>query len=41
MKETKYYSLNEQELFDKFNTDNHGLSTSEAENRIKKYGFRN
>ena len=39
MKETKYYSFNELELFDKLNTDNHGLSTSEAENRIKKYGL--
>jgi magnesium-transporting ATPase (P-type) len=38
MKEKNYYSMSEEEIFQKFQTDQNGLSSKEVEKRIKKYG---
>lgn len=37
--EIKWYSLSQEQIFEKLNTSLHGLSLDEVQNRIKQYGF--
>ena len=39
MKENRYYAMSTEEIFQKFQTSEEGLTTKEAEKRIEKYGY--